>query len=123
MKTINSLKTDRKRLVSQIVKIKDKPTLGDNDKKVIKKCSDEIKLIDLCVRYLETTPSEAFVKTSIADIKQKIKVHEERFGVWDWMPPTEIKRKDLSKRLAYYRRECGIPHLKRQVKTLSYLLA
>lgn len=120
MKTIQDLQNRREELVSVVDRIQSQKKYGKNDKARINKAVREVKLIDLCGRYLESNPDEEFVETALRDTLRKIKIIRQRYS--QWCPPQGVHFKDDCARKKHYERTMDIPRLQGYEKTLTYLL-
>lgn len=72
-----------------------------------------------CLMYLETKPSEEFIRRQIEDAENKISLRMAGFSLDDVAP---MEKGLASKIRRIYEKENNIPHLRLQVRTLRYLL-
>lgn len=102
MKTINQINREIRNLIKE------------NPKRVKQKVSE----LRGYIRYLETNPSEEFVRSEYERLKKEIKVLESRFESWLEVPRHRITPNPES----VYEQESGISTRKKQTKALKYLL-
>lgn len=94
-------------------------TKGITDRQLKKKRErvDELKNLKL---YIESNPSEGFIKSEIDRIEKSIeRINDfENFKIWR----LSQDHSDQKKLKTQYNKELGLPTLKAQLKTLNYLL-
>jgi hypothetical protein len=92
---------------------------GTTPKRRYKTLETKLKLLRQIKMYLETNPSEEFIELEINRINTYISSKQSQFEYWKKnVCPQHV---DTNKRKALFEREVGIPHLKKQLKTLKYL--
>lgn len=119
MKTIEELRAREASLQAEIRRLSQKKT---EDKSIVKKAVAEIRLIKLCVLYLDTAPSEEFVRESLSTYKRQEAIINKRYPAWHPDGATECKFKNNALRRAYYDNMMGLPKITDYIKTLNYLL-
>lgn len=120
MKTIDQLKERREILVRGIDAIREQASCTKADFRTIKRYVKEIKLIDLCVRYIETGPTKELARAQIEKLSREVDVLCSRYAQWD--APSDRDFKSDSARRVFYDKSVGITHRKQQLQTLKYLL-
>lgn len=122
MKTIQDLKQNRLLLEDEIRLLNQKKTWTKPDRSTVKKHYKEMRLIDLCVRYLETSPDESFLRTTLAKIEKGIAIHRERAPIWAKDKSNLVKFKDSAAAQKGYLNLVEVPTMLEKVKTLKYIL-
>lgn len=85
-----------------------------------KKISDKIAELKGLKLYIESKPSETFIKSEIERIEKSIErvIDPENFKIWR----RSQDHSDQAKLKTQYNKELGLSTLKSQLKTLNYLL-
>src|ERR1700721_1062937 len=81
------------------------------------KIKKKIQFLTTIVRYLETFPSEEFIKTEISRLNKRVSMVKDQFKDYVRSKYFE-KEKD---KLKAYLKECGVPKLKLQLKALRFI--
>lgn len=73
------------------------------------------------VAYLESNPSEEYLKATKIEMQKIINAKESQFDYWN----EYVCSKDISvtKRRSTFNKEVGITDLKKRIKTLNYILS
>lgn len=71
-------------------------------------------------RYMETNPSEEFVKKNVKDLKKELSIIENRFGAWCVIHPELSANEAVAKRKYNYLFEVNKKRV--QIKWLTWLL-
>lgn len=119
MKTIKQLKDRRTTIVQSVAAIRNSKTCTKADFSAIKKYTAEIELIDLCVRYIETGPSEELLTQQLETLTREIAILDGRYKLWD--VPNDRNFKSEAAKRTFYNKETGITSRKQRVQTLRYL--
>lgn len=89
---------------------------------------DKLRFFRKCKEYLETNPSEDFVKKEATKVLAKIEVARNARPFWD--KKIERSEKDLTQAKVDYNKDVAgwnslydVPNLNRHKKTLKYLLS
>lgn len=120
MKTIEGLKQRRQILRQDIENYQNKKCISKDECLKMKKATKEIRLIDMCIRYLETNPNEGLLREQLNENKRKMQVIESRYRYWE--PPKSVTFKTESARKTFFKKQMGAPTLMGYINTLSYLL-
>lgn len=114
MKTIDEIEKD----ISDLLNVDRKGTKDSQDNRDRKK----IRLFTLCKYYLETNPSEDFVRKMSADERVIIKRIGDGFAAYR-ENCTESENRDPKKLLLKYNSENELKKHKQQLIALNYLLS
>jgi len=82
-----------------------------------KRLAKRVVLLTNISHYLETFPSEEFIKSEIGRISKRIELIHEQFEEWT---PSQYFEKEKEKYNAYMK-ECGVPKLRLQLKALLFI--
>ena len=89
------------------------------DKRTISKMVQEIRDIDLSIKYVERGADVSIVRGQLYDVERKLALIKERYAIFDC-----VKKFDKqSQRLSYYNKLMGVPTLNAQRKYLKYLMS
>lgn len=114
MKNISELKQE---ILDNQKTMKDEKTTNRKYNSLSKK-NERIREI---IMYLETSPREEYLKNEKTRMLKIIKSKESEYDYWSGnVCAKEIETK---KRKAIFNRENGLTTLKRQIKTISYILS
>lgn len=91
--------------------------MRDADSSRQKTLNGKLLFLKQCKMYLETEPSEEYLKKEKLSLELKINAIEERFGSW-----TAGRSGGQTELLSKYHSESGYNNLRVQLKTLKYLL-
>lgn len=108
MKTIKEVNQEIKSLNEEALEA------GEKRIKAIKKRLEELHLYKL---YLETKPREEFLIQEVERLKKTINSVESHFNDWIMFNAAKYKNPYLA-----YKNEMGVPALKKQLKTVEYLI-
>lgn len=119
MKTINQIKSDLIEVVNTLQEDKQKKVEDRMKKSAATKLRKKIPFLKTCIMYVESGPSEQFVKKEIERIETKINL---RMGLFILDDYKEVDKKTVSKFKREHEKKYEIPHLREQVRTLRFLL-
>lgn len=113
MKSIQELKTE----ISENQKQMSDSEITDRKYNSLSKKNE---LLSSIIMYLETNPKEEFLKADKSRMLKIIASKESQYAYWSSnICPDDV---DVKKRRSIFNRELGLTALKRQVKTISYIL-
>lgn len=114
MKQIEELKRE----VSENIKLmKQRKDLGRSYSSISKKN----EILKYFISYLESNPSEEYLKTERDKIQKIINAKESQFHYWNEnVCPQDVS---ITKRRSLFNKEVGITDLKKRIKTLNYILS
>ncbi len=112
MKDIKQIQRDLDELYEYDIDLLAPPT------KPSAKHTNRARFLQMCVHYLETKPSEAFLKKELERINTRIYEIIKLFNCW----ATEKQFDTQEKKLSAYRKEMGIIELEKQVDALKFLI-
>lgn len=114
MKKIEDLK---KEVSENIALMRQRKELGRSYSSISKK-NDILKYF---IAYLETNPSEEYLKAEKIKMQKIIATKESQFGYWS----ENVCSQDVSitKRRSLFNKEVGITDLKKRLRTLNYILS
>lgn len=120
MKTIKELEKEIKDCFTECKKLK-KSLEEHKYKKEVKR----LDLLKMCKRYLETSPRQDFVVGEKQRITKLIESYEDknRYDYWLKNDYPHIMEKVAGKPEQVYKKETGILDLKKNLKTLEYILS
>lgn len=103
---------------SQIVQI---TTAVKNEEKdsIVNRMKRRRDFLRVCVHYLESNPSEDFIKKEETRLENRINMYMKEYQPLD---ETKSSKKECTAHRVEYQKEMGIPKLRIQLKTLYYLL-
>lgn len=112
MKTLKDIKAEEKELIKELTELKDIV-----DKRRLKAVKSRLSLIRLLKNYLESNPRPEYIEQAIKDLSTKIGILKDRYDLWR-------KDRDISARnpKAVYYTEVGMANLKKQLRTMKYLI-
>jgi cobalamin biosynthesis protein CbiD len=113
MKTIPDLKLKRAKLLAEATHKDTKPA---QTKRLIK----QMEVVDECIKYLETKPSEDFVNKEFERVKKTIELRMSGFNEQD-PKLTRMSPRDVTKMRNEYKKMYDIPKLKQQLSALELL--
>lgn len=117
MKTTESIDKEIASHLAEIEQLRTKNTLKEKfHKGVLKK----IEALKTAKRYLETKPSETFLKSEYSRITEFIQSKQSQFE--RWKKDAAPKNVDPKKFPAMFAKEVGITLAKKQLKTVKYLI-
>lgn len=85
-----------------------------------KAASRRLQVLRQCILYLETKPTEAFLKQNVIELEKRIKAIKAGFGKWLNHAPTEIMQKRNPRQV--YHNEMGLKKYRIQLETIKFLL-
>ncbi len=106
--------------VEQIKSSLEKAT-KDRDIKEVKKLSKRLEYLNGIKFYLESQPSENFLKSNLNEIKKRIASLSSGFG--EWLKSVDKKDSDPKKLKTRFNTEMGLGKMKNQIKTLEFILS
>jgi len=117
---INKMKKieDLKKEISDNIKLmKDKKEIGKKYSSISKKN----QYLSQLVMYLETNPSESYLKSERDSILKIITTKQSQFKYWS----ESVCSQDVpvAKRNALFNKEIGLAELKKRIKTLNFILS
>lgn len=80
--------------------------------------NNKILFLRHVLAYLNTFPSEEFVKSEIGRLRNRLQLINDQFKEW---VPTQYFETDKEK-LKEYLKEMGVPKLKIQIKALTFII-
>lgn len=115
MRTIKEVSGEIKNLRKYALKSK-----SDGDEKESKKAIREVNFLKNVLWYLETSPREEFLKSELIKLTKRVDNINEHYANWlkNDKPPSVLPEKAKS----FYAKEMGVPLLKSQIKTITYIL-
>lgn len=85
-----------------------------------KKIARETENLRIAQKYLETEPSENYLKTELDRLSRVVKAKMDQYDYWfSNVKPFDVEPKDAP---AYFNRENGLAHLRKQIKFLQFIL-
>jgi hypothetical protein len=84
----------------------------------LNKIRKRIQFLNLCVKYLESSPDEKFLNSEVKRLSHRLKRIDEEYKYFT--PPMGLKEREAR---AFYNKEFGVTHINQQLKTLNFLLA
>jgi hypothetical protein len=112
------------KLISDLTeKYRDVPA-GSEKSKSYKKDEKQCSFLRMCKRFLETNPSEDVLLRQKKEVDDKIKTLDcpQKFSHWWACDSDRIKLEEPAAK-SKYRKEYGIDKLKKQSKTLQFILS
>lgn len=87
------------------------------DKRRLKAVKSRLSLVRLLKNYLESNPRPEYIEQAIKDLSTKIDILEDRYSPWR-------RNRNISARnpKAVYYAEVGMANLKKQLRTMKYLI-
>jgi hypothetical protein len=79
-----------------------------------------LQFLQICVRYLESTPNEYFINKQLEDVELKITRRMKLFVLED---EEKLAKKEVSKMRKEHEKKYEVPHLRDQARALRYLLS
>jgi len=107
MRDINDFKEEIADLVHEC-------TQNPKDKNTVKR--NRISELRQVVIYLERNPSEEFIVSELARMKNKLRLIEEGY-------PLAQKPPNVTNKEAWYNEKMGVPEIKLQIKILTQILS
>lgn len=107
-----------KDVIKEIAEIKEVVTTQSLKPSVSAALVNRIPILNECLMYLETNPSEEFVASEIERIEKKINNRMLDFA----LPEDKVSKKEYSTLRTAHENKHEIPRLRTQVKMLRYLL-
>ncbi len=86
---------------------------------VEKRLRKRIPFLKTCIAYVETNPSQTFMKSEVEKVENKIRLRMAQFSLDDYQ---ELDKKTVTKLRKEHEKKYEIPHLREQLKTLKFLL-
>lgn len=86
-----------------------------------KRLRKKIPFLKTCIMYLESSPTEAFVKKELDRIETKINLRMSQFPL-DQYQKSDMPLTEVNKLKKAHEKKYEIPHLREQVRTLRFLL-
>lgn len=109
MRTLKSLIAERKDLLTK--------DLSELPKWEAARTRKKIKLLDICIRYADTKPSEEFVRNEITRLNKRVELIRSSFtgyvSTGNYKNDKELRR--------FYNKEMGLSRITEQLKTLKFL--
>lgn len=114
MKTLAEVRKD-------IANIENKYVPGQQPKKKAEKKADQdlVAFYRNALLYLETSPTEDFIKKQMIDTLAKI---NRRLEMWKAPEDERILQKEINRRRREHEKEWGVPELRQKYRMLQYLL-
>ena len=114
MKQIEELKKE----VSENIKLMKQRKDANRSYSSISKKNDVLKYF---IAYLESNPSEEYLKAEKIKMQKIINTKESHFDYWSKnVCPQDVS---ITKRRSTFNKEVGITDLKKRIKTLNYILS
>lgn len=114
MKTIDDIKQELREI--PYTKVEGDEIEIKKFKKVFNKNNTRAIFLKQCIMYLEKDPSQDFITAEIARLRNKLSLIN--LGYAGWLMPDNCKTPKTQ-----YESEAGVPLIKQQIKTLSFLLS
>lgn len=112
MKTIPELQKELKDVEYSIQNDEMKPAAE-------RKLRKRIPFLRTCIKYIETNPSQSFMKSEIEKVENKINLRMGQFCLDDYQ---DLDKKTVNKLRKQHEKKYEVPHLREQVRTLRFLL-
>jgi len=119
MKTIQLIKSEIEDLKKDILDIRNTENNKSKAKRRENLVSEKIRFRSLIIMYLETNPSEDFVKSSYDELVKNKRLLESRYESWKYNSFVAEKGNDPKAR---YAEISGLTEINKKIKTMEYLL-
>lgn len=103
----------------KIIETKDKRELSDKD---IRKLKTELCFLRKVLMYLDTNPSESFIASELTRKQGSLDTINDSFEVWVKHNPDKIVNIKPAQQRSKYNTEMGVSKIKKQIKTLKFIL-
>lgn len=119
MKTKVDINLELNEVVNTLEADKLKKSADRMKKSAATKLRKKIPFFKMCIMYVESNPSEQFVKKEIDRVETKINLRMAQFVLDEYK---ELDKKTVAKLKREHEKKYEIPHLREQVRTLRFLL-
>lgn len=123
MKSIESIRSEKQKLIDRRDEIFLEREITPEMSKEVKSARRRIQFLNLCEFYLETSPEETFIKSEIEKLTNIVSVLNERIAdAHHYRMSGQISKDDCDARILEIQKPYKVNHVMKQIKTLRFLL-
>ena len=120
MKTLTQLNDELRSI--PYIKIEGDEILQQRQQKEFNKNNKRAAFLKICIMYMERNPAQSVLEKDLARLQNKLYLINQGCNIPATEKPTKERSAFDTKSIKRYNDEAGVPLIKQQIKTLSFLL-